>query len=165
MARTCTICSHPERAAIDGALVGGGGIPAIAAKYRVSEDALGRHKSGHVPAVLAKAAEAEEVSRADDLLAQLRSLQKRTLGLLDKAEGSGRLGTAVIAIREARGNLELLAEMTDQLDRRPVVNLWLAPEWLAVRTALLSVLLGYPEARAAVASKLVELEAVDGPRS
>jgi hypothetical protein len=45
MPRVCTICTHPERAAIDQALVGGESAPRIAAKYRVSEDAVTRHRA------------------------------------------------------------------------------------------------------------------------
>jgi len=33
MARTCTICAHPERVAIDQALVAGVSLPILAARY------------------------------------------------------------------------------------------------------------------------------------
>ena len=159
MPRTCTICAHEQRPAIDRALVEGSAFRALSALYRVSEDAVARHKRDHLPLHLVQAQEAHEVADADDLLAQLRSLQTRTLGLLDQAERAGKLGTAVMAVREARSNIELIAELVHELDRRPVVNLWMSAEWQQVRAVLLSALLPYPEARAAVAQRLLEVEA------
>ena len=42
---------------------------------------------------------------------QIGELQDRTMGILAKAEGSGNLRTALMAVREARGCLELLAKV------------------------------------------------------
>ena len=159
MPRTCTICTHEERPAIDRALVQGASFRGIARDFGISEDAVTRHKAEHLPTLLVKAQEAEEAAAADDLLAELRSLQATTLSLLRKAERAGKLGTAVMAIREARGNLELLAKLTQQLDSRPVLNLLVAPEWRAVRAVLLETLSAYPEARTAVTARLATLEA------
>jgi len=152
--RACTVCANPDRHAIDTALVAGEALRNIVERYGTSLGTLCRHKQEHLPVLLTKAAEAEDAADADDLLAQVRSLQQRTLGLLDQAEQAGRLGTAVMAIREARGNLELLAKLLGELDERPVVNLLIAPEWLALRGRLLAALLPYPDARLALAEAL-----------
>jgi hypothetical protein len=63
-----------------------------------------------------------------------------------------------VAIREARGNLELLAELAGELDRRAQLNITVSAEWLTIRSALLEVLGAYPDARIAVAERLVALE-------
>jgi hypothetical protein len=47
MPRSCTICGHERRAQIDAALHGGRSAAAIAATFRVSEDAVQRHKQRH----------------------------------------------------------------------------------------------------------------------
>ena len=159
MPRTCTICSHPERAAIDRALIAGLPFRHIAAQWDVSTGALQRHKADDLPAMLVQANDADEAAHADDLLAQVRDLQATTLRLLTTAERTGKLGTAVMAIREARGNLELLARLTQQLDTRPTLNLLVAPEWLTVRAVLLEALSPYPDARVAVAGRLAEFQA------
>ena len=159
MPRTCTVCAHPERAAIDRALVQGVPLRDIAGRYDLSKSAVERHQADHLPVLLVKAHDAEETARADDLLGELRDLQATTLGLLRKAERAGKLGTAVMAIGEARRNLELLAKLIGQLDERPVLNLLIAPEWLTVRATLLSALAPYPEARVAVAERLATVEA------
>jgi len=59
-----------------------------------------------------------------------------------------------MAIREARGNIELLAKLLGELDERPVINLVAAPEWIQIRTAILVALQPYPEARVTVAEAL-----------
>ncbi len=50
-----------------------------------------------------QATEAQEISRADDLLAQARAL-------LLRADRSSDLRTALLAVREARVHVELLSE-------------------------------------------------------
>jgi hypothetical protein len=75
MPRVCTICSHSERQAIDRALVAGESVSKIAALFRVSADAVARHRA-HIPAQLAKAQAAQETADAIDIMAEL----KRSLG-------------------------------------------------------------------------------------
>ena len=159
MPRTCTVCTHEGRRAIDRALVLQVPFRNIAQQFDLSPDAVYRHGREHLPALLAKAQDAEDAAAADDLLAQLRDLPATTLALLTTAEQAGKLGTAIMAVREARGNLELLAKLTQQLDTRPTLNLLVAPEWLTVRAVLLDALVAYPDARAAVAGRLASLEA------
>jgi hypothetical protein len=159
MARTCTVCTHPDAPAIDQALVNRRPFRNIAQQFNVSVWAVLRHHDDHLPETLMKAREAEETVRADDLLEQVRALRTKSLQLMLSAEKAGDLRTALAGIREARACLELLAELAQAIDRRPTVNLLVAPEWLAVRSALLEVLRAYPEARTAVAARLAVLEA------
>ena len=239
MPRPCSICTHPDRAAIDQGLVAGEPIPRYSAVYRVSEDALTRHKRAHIPALLARAqavetahgaALAEQVAgqeaavdaAAVDVMAELHRCLVRVNLLFDacdrwlrdpdnpeqydvgpRAEDvtvtytergpdgkpvrrKAKLSRLLARLEEGGGvavdrgevrhadprdlllktadrlqvSLELLARLTKQLDERPVVNLWLAPEWLALRTALLAALQPYPEARASVVAALTRLERV-----
>jgi hypothetical protein len=151
--RACTICTHPERDTIDSALVGGESTGKLAGRYRtIHERALRRHRDNHLPAKLVLAHEAEEVATADNLLDKVQGLQSRTLAILDKAEGAGDLRTALGAIREARGNVELLAKLLGELDERPVVNVVLIDS--EVRDAIVRALAPYGEARLAVAKAL-----------
>ena len=135
------------------------GVPnrRIASHRGVTERAVRNHKANHLPAALAKAKEAEEVSHADNLLGQVRGLQERAYAILDKAEGAGDLRTALGAIREARGNLELLAKLLGELDERPV-NVLVNPEWMELRAVLLVALEPHAQAREAV------LRALEGAR-
>ncbi|MEE8408305.1 MAG: DUF3631 domain-containing protein [Myxococcota bacterium] len=161
MPRVCTICSHAEREAIDKALVTGEALRAIARQWRVSKDALRRHRNSDIPAALAKATEAQEVGRADDLLAQVRSLQTKALSILDQAEAAGEHRTALVAIREARATVELIAKLVGELDDRQTINILVAPQWLSLRTAIVTALEPHPAARAAVVAALEALRAAD----
>ena len=159
MPRRCAVCSHTDKEAIDEALVVGVAFPALVAKYRVSKDSLSRHRANHLPAKLVMAEKTAEVAEADTLLDQVKNLQGRAYAILDKAEEAGELRTALSAIREARGNLELLAKLLGELDERPVVNLNVSPEWLELRAVIVTALEPHPEALGAVVGAL---EAADG---
>lgn len=151
MPRSCTVCTHPDKAEIDEVLVAGVSSAEIAGRYRtVGERAIRRHQTNHVPETLAKAHEAEEVAQADTLLEQVRELQERALDILDQAEEAGELRTALGAIREARGNLELLAKLLGELSDQPQVNILVSPEWLELRAVIVTALEPYGEARNAV---------------
>ena len=158
MPRSCSICTHDRRAEIDRALLERRPFRDIACQFSVGRMAALRHHDDHLPAELARAREAQEVAQADDLLAQVRALRSKAMALLLKAEAQGDLRTALAGIREARACLELLLEVEGELDRRPTVNLLVLPEWQAVRSALLAALAPYPEARTAVAERLLAIE-------
>jgi hypothetical protein len=148
--RTCTVCSHPAREAMDEALVEGVAFPALAAKYGVSKDSLSRHKVKHLPAKLVVAQAAEEVAQADILLDQVRDLQARAHRILDKAESAGDLRAALGAIREVRGNLELLAKLLGELQQEGTINLHMHTEWLELRAVIVTALEPHPEAKEGV---------------
>src|SRR5215217_4455888 len=161
MPRRCTVCDHSERHSIDEALVNGAPYRSVAKQFELSESSVYRHKTEHLPAQLLRARGAEEAARADDLLEQVRNLQVHTLDILERAEKAGDLRTALAAISQARGNLELLGKLAGELDERPVVNVLLSPQWVMIRTTMLEVLDPHPQARAAVAESLTELEEAD----
>jgi hypothetical protein len=108
------------------------------------------------------AEKAGEVAEAGDLLEGVRDLQRRAYAILDRAEEAGELRTALSAVREARGNLELLAKLLGELDERPVVNLNVSPEWLELRTVIVGALDAHPDARGAVLRALSEAGAGNG---
>jgi transposase-like protein len=156
MPRRCTVCDHPEKHSIDEALVAGAPYRSVAKRFGLSESAVYRHKTEHLPAHLLRAREVEEAARVDDLLDQVRHLQAHALDILERAEKAGDLRTALAAISQARGNLELLGKLAGELDERPVVNLNVSPEWLELRAVIVGALEPHPEARGAV------LRAIEG---
>ena len=104
------------------------------------------------------------MARADSLLDQLAELRGDARRIGGKAEGAGDLKTALAGVRELVRIVELTAKLVGELDERPTVNVLVAPEWLVVRSALLDVLRDYPDARTAVAARLVALEGQGGVR-
>ncbi len=159
MPRTCLACRHDARAAIDAALVtAAGSLRDIAGQYGLSKSALARHAADHLPAHLAHAADAAEVTDADRLLSEVERLHRLALVFLARAAKAGDLRTALAGIREARGCLELEARVRGQIDEHPQINVLLAPEWLATRAEVMRALEPYVEARLAVSAALLALE-------
>ena len=155
MPRSCTVCNHHDREDIDEALVRGESSAEIAGRYRtIGERAIRRHRTNHLPETLAKAQKAEVVAQADTLLDQVRDLQERALDILDQAEEAGELRTALGAILEARGNLELLAKLLGELSDQPQVNVLVSPEWLELRAVIVGALEPHPQALRAVVGAL-----------
>jgi hypothetical protein len=113
MPRRCTVCDHPGSHGIDEALVTGAPYRSVARRFELSESAVYRHKTEHLPAHLLKARDVEAAARADDLLDQVRNLQAHALDILERAEKAGDLRTALAAISQARGNLELLGKLAE----------------------------------------------------
>lgn len=112
MGRTCTVCRHPERDALDGVLVANhAAFRELAALYSLSPSALRRHKLEHLPTALVRAAEAEQTTRGESLLDQVRRLQARSTTILDKAEHTGDLRATLAALRELRGVLDLFGRL------------------------------------------------------
>jgi len=157
MPRSCSICADTRLSFVDQALVSGVAVDEIARRYPpLSATSLRRHRAEHVSQTLAKAHEAKEVTRGDDLLEQVRQLRGKAVSLLLKAEAAGDYRTALAGIREARACLELLLEVEGELNRAPQVNIILSPEWTRLRAVIIGALAPFPDARIAVAARLVE---------
>lgn len=131
MPRTCTICKHPQREGMDAALVAAEPLRSIAERFGTSATALHRHKVDHVSRALVRAAEARELAHDGKLLDQVKGLIARAQSILSKAEARGDHRTALAAIREVRGTLELLGkitgELTPALSEQPRVPLFNLP--------------------------------------
>lgn len=120
MPRLCSVCSHPERAEIEKALVTRfDSFRTIANRFGLSKAALIRHKAEHLPGHLLKAKELAEIASADDLLREMQSLQRRTLEILENAENQ-KVGLAAIA--QARANIELMGELIGTLAHQPTIQ-------------------------------------------
>jgi hypothetical protein len=159
MPRPCSICVHPACHEIDMALVSGEPYRQVAKRFEASDQAMYRHKQEHLPVVLAKAHAAKEVVLADSLLERINHLERRALAILETVEAAGAFETALRAIREARSCLEVCAKLRGELQQEGTTNITINAEWVAVRTVLLQALAPYPDARAAVAAALLEVDA------
>src|SRR5215203_2206106 len=132
MPRSCPICDHEDLDEINAALASNERIRTIAERWSVRKTALMRHRDEHLPysaieakeaeAKEAEAKEAEEDAPGDDLLDQVRDLQERALATLEEAEEAEELNAALRAIREVKGDLELMTDPLNELDERSVDN-------------------------------------------
>lgn len=153
----CGGCAHPEREALDAALVSGQTDTAVAERFGLTRDAVGRHRRGHLsPALKAVAAE-RETAGARTALDRLEALHDRAERVLAAAEAEGKAALSLQAIRELRSTVELIAKLTGELDDRPqvqVLNVTASPEWDALRGVVLTALRPFPDAGRAVALAL-----------
>ena len=132
MGRTCTICYHPLREKVEGALLAGKSYRHVALQYSVSTAALARHRSDHLTPSLAESHKAMETARATTLLEDVRSGENRAERLYQHAEtilakalqmqdlkvALNAVKVAVGVMAEARGYLELRGQLSDQLGER-----------------------------------------------
>ena len=117
MAMTCKACRHPQRKAIDEALLGPESLPSIAARFGIAARSLARHKSNclsrKMQAAMTRYAaegrsladEAMEVVRlareilqsSDDADIKLKALDRITRGLDLRGRSSGEIMAANVA--------------------------------------------------------------------
>jgi hypothetical protein len=159
MPRSCTVCGHAARTAIDKALAGGASNRSLASLYDVSEAAVRRHRANHLPALVARAQEAEDVREALDVVKQLKAINAASLHILKEARERGKQATALAAIDRIHRQIELQAKLLGELDDRPQVNVLVSPQWLELRTTIITALERHPQARESV------LRAVNGAGS
>ena len=156
MPRSCTICSHPDRGEIDRAVVAGESYRNIAERFGTSTTALHRHSGDHLPAKLVKAQEEEDIRQALDVVKQLKAINGASLNILKEAREQGDPGLALRAVDRIHKQVELQAKLLGELDDRPQVNVTLSPEWLELRTTIITALDPHPQARGAVLRALDE---------
>jgi hypothetical protein len=89
MARTCTVCQHPQRDEIDSLLVANVSMRDISGRYELSKSALGRHSTSHVAEAIAKASDLAAVVTADQLVGELRRLREVTAAVPPSARLQG----------------------------------------------------------------------------
>ncbi len=115
MPRVCSVCSRPDRDAIDAAVAENrGSIRGIARQHGVSPDALERHAKSHIPRTLARAAETREDARAEDLAAKTRRLEEDARRLLAKAEKEGDYRCAIAAVKTLLDVVTLLHKVAEE---------------------------------------------------
>lgn len=116
-ARTCLVCKRPpgEVAEIDQCLVDGEPYRSIAKRFAIGESAVFRHQKSHVAKSLVKARESAEAADADKLLDRVTRLLNDAQRLTNRAEKAKQLDTALRGIREVRGCLQLLGQVSGEL--------------------------------------------------
>lgn len=156
MARLCTICFHPERAAIESAIVTGESYRHIASQYNVGYKSVERHIAEHIRNSVEQSQVAVEEARGLDVVKQLKDINEISRAILKEARDDKDNDTALKAIDRISKQLELQAKLLGDIDRP--VAVYLSSEWLDIRKALVRALSPFPDARIAVASVLAQME-------
>lgn len=158
MARTCTICSHEKRAAIEDSIVAGASNRSIALQFGMSHMAVQRHAIDHIAQEIKQSQEAKEEAQGLDIVKQLKDINKITLEILRDARADDtKQAIALQAIDRVCKQLELQAKLLGAIDT-PQINIMFTPEWHAIRGTIIAALVPFPDARVAVAGALARLE-------
>jgi hypothetical protein len=169
----CSVCSHDKRHAIEAALVSGVSQLSLAARFGLSNDAIGRHYRNHLDAA-ARAAILVQQSpndidldklREDEsagLLANVSRQRIRLQQISEQALGDGNTKAAISAESAITSNLTLTAKLVGQLIQVHQVNhahVLVSEDYLRVRAAIVAALRPYKDAAIAVGRALAQLEA------
>lgn len=173
MATPCTICTHPEREVIDAIVArvdtgAAGSYSALARRYKVSRDALKRHRDNHLaiidvdalpaPTGLDLAPVTVDPEQADDMVWRARQMQARVQAIMVAAEEAGKASLALTASKELRGWLQLESAVIGAL-KKPRQNIRIDSmvvhqEMQQAQRAIIAALAPYPEAKEAVLKAL-----------
>lgn len=178
----CLVCVHPQRGEIEAALLKGAGQRAIARQYDVGRGSVQRHATKHLGLATAKASELvqpavvqavqEELTHAaraaaafTESLEHVRSVIQGYMARAVDSDGRYQVPleheetkTLLAAVRTLHSHMQVWARVQEVMHAQAGHDITKAPAWLRFRAALARALAPYPEARAAVAAALRELE-------
>lgn len=171
----CRVCDHPQREAIDRAIIAGDSLRKIATMFATSKDAIHRHKNicmKRVPgAIVPVAAEPVPAYQTPAEMAtasqNVRTVAQRVGALVDKMEAlaqrfeeTGDTNGIMRAAKEIREGLRLMAQLSGELGPNNQVNLQVnvptmrdAPEW----PIIVRVIERHPEIREELNAALLEV--------
>ncbi len=165
------ILDHPDRARIEYDLARGVPVRVVARKYQISKDSAYRYlrkmppqlRAAHAGAKLRAGADLEKlrIDESEGLLQNLATQRARLLLLQDAAMETENPGLATQISGAIHRNLELVGKYLGEFAQhqiRTTVSVLVQPEYLQMRAALVRALQPYPDARAAVAAVLHQIE-------
>ena len=162
MGRKCKIEAHPQSDEIIRRLASGEEYSDIVRDIPgLTWDDLDYYQKKKLPVILSKSndlrALADEIEQADvhkgDTYLQLViGLQKKALDALEQQNAKEDPKSWAMVSREARGYVELMGKALDRIREAPPAQITIInnPEWVELRTLIITALEPYPDARQAV---------------
>jgi hypothetical protein len=112
MGRLCTICTHPERQAIDAALlVREAGYEKIAKRFDVSWQALYGHTRKHLREQIRQYKELAMLASSESLIAEMNRLHAYVSRVLERGEAAGDDRLVLLGVSQGQRNVETLARI------------------------------------------------------
>ena len=147
------VCIHSEREKIDKDLIAGLSFRKISRRFKIDKSSLFRHKAKHLPVTLIKAEDAREIESSENLWDQIEWLRSKALSISRKAEEREDYRAGLAAIRELVRIVELTGKLRGDLSTQPV-NIVVNPQWIELRTKIVTTLEDFPDAKAKLAEVL-----------
>jgi transposase-like protein len=127
----CTVCHHPQRQAIDQALLNRGAtLEALAKQYNLSTSALHRHKA-HLQAKVSRAKDRLQDNLRQGCLFWLSQALEMTRQAAKAAQAEGNLKLVLQAIQQGTRLLTIMLKQDIHLDDRLVYQILASPQWTA----------------------------------
>ncbi len=117
MPRTCTICTHPERAQIEAAIAAGTSYRVISRQFSVGHDSVQRHAADHIQEAIKQTQAAKEEAHGLDVVKQLHVINGITLAILQEARKDKMYALALSAIDRVQKQIELQAKLLGDIDK------------------------------------------------
>ena len=114
---------------------------------------IGRHRN-HISKQIAQSSQARSSITADELFTDIQDEALVVRELRDKARNDGDIELALKAIDRALRCIEIYAKIKGIIQEQPQINIINNPEWVSLRTLIITTLDRYPEARKAVVDAL-----------
>jgi hypothetical protein len=100
--RPCTICTHPDRAAIEAAVVSGASFRLISSQFQVGYKSVERHAADHISQAIQQSQKAKEEAAALDVVQQLQAINSVSLRILQEARSEKEQFTETLAQLKAK---------------------------------------------------------------
>lgn len=150
MTRTCTVCNNKDVDEINRLLISGESYRSIAKQFEASESAVYRHNESHIPDLLLKSNDLQVVVSANSLTSQIEEIRGKIKSLLQQAIETDNLRDAHNFVGDTLRQIELEGKILGQIQDQPTINILINPEWIELKTLIVTALKPYPEALEAV---------------
>lgn len=162
MGRKSKIESHPQSEEIITRLACGEEYSDIVRDIpTITWDDLDYYQKKKLPVILSKSKdlktladeiESADIHKGDTYLQLVIGLQKKALDALEQQNAKEDPKSWAMVSREARGYVELMGKALDRIREAPPAQITIVnnPEWVELRTLIITALEPYPDARQAV---------------
>ena len=162
MGRRSKIEAHPQSEEIIRRLASGEKNPEIVRDFpEIKDDDLDYYRENKLPVKLSKSKdlqaladeiESADVHKGDTYLQLVIGLQKKALDALEQQNAKEDPKSWAMVSREERGYVELMGKALDRIREAPPAQITIInnPEWVELRTLIITALEPYPDARQAV---------------
>lgn len=155
MGRACTICCHPDREAIESALVNLVSNRRIATRFSVNEASLRRHKANCIKETVQALQEEREVQLAWNVVSEMGWIHDQAHLIYTDARDEKDHASSLRTLSELRKQIELRNEIESRSDES--LKSAFLQQWATIREIIFAALAPFPDAKLAVARALLAL--------
>jgi len=153
------MCKHPDREELERKIASKELSMTAAAKLANSNKAtVSRHMRNCVASRVRESMKPEPITvEGLNVVNALTTSHEKTLEILTDSLNDGDRRTALLAIQTENKQLELMAKLTGQLNEAPQLNILMNPEFMRLKSVILTTLAPYPDARLKLSERLAEI--------